>query len=238
MKKFYLMVLEDDPVTSIALAKTLHLAMPDELVLTARTVAEARLLLEEYDVDFFVLDVNLPDGSGIDFIADISNKNPSASVVIMTAQPLPEYRDQAEAYGVLRFMEKPVHYMTVAALARDCRAALTAQMRGNTEFFAASLTRLTVLDIIQLKCLNNATQIIDFTSAKGGRGRVHFQNGEIIHASTASAKGEAAISEIIGWRSGRAQEVPDAPPVERSIFTAWQSLLLNAAQSADENRAS
>ena len=93
------MVLEDDPVTSVALAKALHLAMPDELVLTARTVAEARLLLEEYEIDFFVLDVNLPDGSGIDFIAEIGARNPSASVVIMTAQPLPEYRDQAEAYG-------------------------------------------------------------------------------------------------------------------------------------------
>lgn len=238
MKKFYVMILEDDPVTSVALAKALHLAMPDELVLTARTVAEARLLLEEYEIDFFVLDINLPDGSGIDFIAEIGARNPSASVVIMTAQPLPEYRDQAEAYGALRFMEKPVHYLSVAALARDCRAALAAQTRGNTGFFAAALTRLTVFDIIQLKCLNNATQVIDFTSAQGGRGRVYFQNGEIIHASTARSKGEAAVSEIIGWRSGRAQEVASAPPVERTIFTSWQNLLLNAAQSADENRAS
>jgi DNA-binding NarL/FixJ family response regulator len=238
MKKFYSMILEDDPVTSIALAKALHLAMQDELVLTARTVAEARLLLEEYEIDFFVLDVNLPDGSGIDFLMEISAKNPSAAVIIMTAQPLPEYRDQAEAYGALRFMEKPVHYMTVAALARDCRAALATQTRGNTGFFAAALTRLTVLDIVQLKCLNNATQVIDFTSSQGGRGRVHFQNGEIIHATTAKSKGEAAISEIIGWRGGRAQEVVSAQPVERTIFKGWQSLLLNAAQSADENRAS
>ena len=236
MKKFYVMVLEDDPVTSIALAKTLHLAMPDELVLTARSIAEARLLLEEYTFDFFVLDVNLPDGSGIDFLMDISAKNPSASVVIMTAQPLPENRDQAEAYGVLRFMEKPVHYLSVAALARDCRAALAAQASGNTGFFAASLTRLTVLDIIQLKCLNNANQVIDFTSSQGGRGRVYFQNGEIIHATTARSKGEAAVNEIISWRGGRAQEVASASPVERTIFTSWQSLLLNAAQSADENR--
>jgi len=238
MKKFYVLVLEDDPVTSIALTKTLHQAMPDEFILTARSIAEARLLLEEYAIDFFVLDVNLPDGSGIDFLMDITAKNPSASVVIMTAQPLPEIRDQAEAYGALRFMEKPVHYLTVAGLARDCRATLAAQAHGNTGFFAASLTRLTVLDIVQLKCLNNATQVIDFTSGSGGRGRVYFQNGEIIHASTAKSKGEAAVSEIIGWRGGRAQEVASASPAERTIFTSWQSLLLNAAQTADENRAS
>jgi NADH dehydrogenase len=70
------------------------------------------------------------------------------------------------------------------------------------------------------------------------KGQVALANGEIIHASTNRAKGEAAISEIIGWRGGRAQEAADAPPVERTIFVSWQSLLLNAAQSADENRAS
>ena len=238
MKRFCVMLLEDDLVTAVALAKTLHVAMPDDLILTARSLAEARMLLEEYEIDFFVLDVNLPDGSGIDFIADISAKNPAASVVVMTAQPLPEYRDQAEAYAVVRFMEKPVHYLSIAGLARDCRAALAAQASGNTGFFAASLTRLTVLDIIQLKCLNNATQVIDFTSAQGGRGRIYFQNGEIIHATTAKSKGEAAVSEIIGWRGGRAQEGSGAPPAERTIFTTWQSLLLNAAQTADENRPS
>src|SRR5262249_3880134 len=101
-----------------------------------------------------------------------------------------------------------------------------------------SLSHLTVLDIIQLKCLNHATQVLGFSSSKHGRGRIYFSNGEIIHAETASAKGEAALNQIISWRGGRADEVHDAPLAERTIFTGGQSLLLHAAQTVDEQKAS
>lgn len=236
MKKFCTLILEDEAVTSVLLSKALHLELPDDLVLTARSIAEGRLLLEEYPIDFFCLDVNLPDGSGIDFIYDVMVKNPDASVIVMTAEPLPEYRAQATAYEVLRFMEKPIDFKAVATLVRECRDARAAQARGNTGFFSASLSRLTVLDIVQLKCLNHATQVIDLIAPQVGQGRIHFQNGEIIHAETAAATGEAAVAEIVGWRGGRVREVTGAPPVERSIFANWQSLLLSAAQAADENR--
>ena len=46
MKRFCVMLLEDDLVTAVALAKTLNVAMPDELILTARSMAEARMLLK------------------------------------------------------------------------------------------------------------------------------------------------------------------------------------------------
>ena len=78
--------------------------------------------------------------------------------------------------------------------------------------------------------------MVDFSTSHYGRGRVHFQNGEIIHAETATARGEMALTEIIGWRGGRAEEVLDAPTPERSIFTGWQTVLLNAAQAADERQ--
>jgi response regulator RpfG family c-di-GMP phosphodiesterase len=230
------MILEDDLVTSIILSKMLRSELPDVLTLTAYSIAEARLLLQEYFINCFILDVNLPDGSGIDFIFDIMSKNPSATVMIMTATPLPEYHDQAKAYDVVKFMAKPLNNRVVLSLVRDCRDANAVKAKGDTNFFAASLSRLTVLDIIQLKCLSRTTQVVDFATTHHGRGRVYFQNGEIIHAETATAKGELALSEIIGWRGGRAEEVLDAPVAERSIFTGWQTVLLNAAQAADEKQ--
>lgn len=225
-------------MTSISLSKQVRHDLPDVLTLTAYSLAEARLLLQEYFINCFILDVNLPDGSGIDFIFDIMSKNPSASVMIVTGTPLPEYHDQAKAYDVLRFMTKPVNSRVILSLIRDCRDAYAVKAKGDTNFFAASLSRLTVLDIIQLKCLNRTTQVVDFSTFHHGRGRVCFQNGEIIHAETPTARGELALSEIIGWRGGRAEEVPDAPPIERTIFTGWQTVLLNAAQAADEKKAS
>jgi DNA-binding response OmpR family regulator len=230
------LILADDLVTSITLSKMLRSELPDVLTLTAYSIAEARLLLQEYFINCFILDVNLPDGSGIDFIFDIMSKNPSATVMIITATPLPEYHDQAKAYDVVKFMTKPLNNKVVLSLVRDCRDANAVKTKGDTNFFAASLSRLTVLDIIQLKCLSRTTQVVDFSTSHYGRGRVHFQNGEIIHAETATARGELALAEIIGWRGGRAEEVLDAPIPERSIFTGWQTVLLNAAQAADERQ--
>ena len=75
----------------LALAITLAVTLAQPLLLegeagvgkteVARSLAEARLILQEDKVDFFILDINLPDGSGIDFILDVSMHNPEARVV-------------------------------------------------------------------------------------------------------------------------------------------------------------
>ena len=260
------MVVEDDLVTSVALCKVIRKGVPDATVLSARTLGEARLMLGEYTVNFFLLDINLPDGSGIDFILDVTKAYPEATIVLMTSTPLPEYRDQAEAFGVMNFMAKPVDNQKLVALIKESRGAAPAgkeeskklfgaslnrlkrlvgfsevtpppPREGDTTFFRASLSRLTVLDIIQLKCLNSMTQGIAFRSSKHGVGRVFFQNGDIIHAETERATGITALSEIIGWKGGRAEEIPEGVPPEHTISGRWQNTLLVAAHAADDKGA-
>jgi ActR/RegA family two-component response regulator len=233
LKKFSVLVVEDDLVTSITLCKALHVGIPDAVVLSSHSLAEARLTIQEYTIQFFILDVNLPDGSGIDFILDATMNNPEAKIILMTATPLPEYRDQAAAFGVLHFMEKPLNYDNVLSVIRESRAAPSVS-EEDTSLFSVALSRLTVLDILQLKCLNNTTHVVNFRSRKHGSGRVHFQNGDIVHAETANAKGIEALSEIIGWKGGYAEEVTGDPLVERTITGGWQGVLLMAAQAADE----
>jgi DNA-binding NarL/FixJ family response regulator len=228
------MIVEDDMVTLVTLSKAIRVGIPEALVLTAHSLAEARLMLKEYTVNFFILDVNLPDGSGIDFIFDVTTSNPEANIVLMTSTPLPEYRDQAEAFGVMHFLAKPLDHKSLLTVIRESRKLPPATPEEEKSLFRASLSRLTVLDIIQLKCLNHSTQTLVFKSKKHGSGRVYFRNGDIVHAETGHSKGMAALSEIIGWKSGRAEESSKCPPVERTIRESWQSALLIAAQAADE----
>jgi DNA-binding response OmpR family regulator len=232
LKQFCILVVEDDPVTSITVGKALRLGMPDALVLNAHSLNEDRLTLKEYNVSFFVLDIHLPDGSGIDFIFDVTVKSPEATIVLMTNMPLPEYRAQAEAFGVMHFLEKPVNNRTLVSLVKESRSGQG--VSSDTSLFNASLSRLTALDIIQLKCLNSATQTVVFKSKQHGSGQVCFRNGEITHASTRRTQGIAALSEIIGWRSGYAAEVSDKSASKRTITGSWQSVLLLAAHSTDE----
>src|SRR5438093_3520437 len=114
MKHFRILVLEDVFVTSLAIGRALEFELPDCVVMRAQSLYEARVFLKTYDFDFFILDIQLPDGCGIDFLSDIAQRAPGGPVIILTATRLPKYRERAAAFGVLDFMEKPVDMASLA----------------------------------------------------------------------------------------------------------------------------
>jgi DNA-binding response OmpR family regulator len=233
--QFRTLVLEDDRTSQALVTQAIIRAVPEGLVLTASTLAEARQLLATYQFQFGVLDIHLPDGSGIDFLHDMQMKSPHAAVVIFTAAPLPEYRAQAEAFGVLHFMEKPVDPPVLGRLVRNYWQKASGKGDVGTGF-SASLSRLTTLDIIQLKCLGRSTVALDFVGRQGQQGRIYFKQGEIFHAETGEGQGIDAFNEIVSWRGGQVMEVTHAPATARTIQGDWQNLLMHAVQWADENR--
>ncbi len=233
--QFHTLVLEDDRTSQALVTQAILRAVPEGLVLTASTLSEARQLLDAYPFDFCVLDIHLPDGSGIDFLHDLQLKSPNAAVVVFTAVPLPEYRDQAEAFGVLHFMEKPVDPPVLGRLVRNYWQKATGKGDVGTGF-SASLSRLSTLDIIQLKCLGRCTVVLDFVGRQGQQGRIYFKQGEIIHAETGARQGVEAFNEIVSWRGGQVMEVADAAAPARMVHGDWQNLLMHAVQWADENR--
>ena len=97
-------------------------------------------------------------------------------------------------------------------------------------------TRLSTLDIIQLKCLGRKSVSLDFIGHHGKHGRIFFKDGEIHHAETDSQKGVDAFNEIVGWRGGQVVEIPDPLPPSRTVEGHWQGLLMNAVQWVDEHK--
>jgi FixJ family two-component response regulator len=234
--QFRILVLEDDLISQVSASQVIQRAAPESILLMARSLAEGRRLLQKYEFHLCVLDIQLPDGSGIDFLYDIQQRSPQACVAILTGVPLPHYRDQAEAFGVLHFMEKPADAKVLGDLVREqwekCRAAQAKAATG----FSAALTQLTTLDIIQLKCLGRKSVSLDFIGHHGKQGRIYFKDGEILHAETDSKKGVDAFNEIVGWRGGQVVEVQDATSPSRTLEGHWQGLLMNAVQWVDEHK--
>lgn len=234
---FRTMVLEDDRTSLALVTQAVLRAVPETLIFTARSLAEGRQLLGEYQFEFCVLDIQLPDGIGIDFLYDIQSKCSKAAVVIFTAQALPEYRDQAQAFGVLHFMEKTTHLRVLGGFVRDHWERLCGEQANETGTgFSASLSRLSTLDIIQIKCLGRSTVSLDFIGRQGRHGRIYFERGEIIHAETDTQQGEEAFNEIISWRDGQVTELADSKKPEQTIRGPWQTLLMHAVHWADEHR--
>ena len=67
-------------------------------LLWAQTVAESRELIKQGNLDLVLLDIGLPDGSGLDLIEDIEQLEPQPQVVIFSALDVSdEYADRVDA---------------------------------------------------------------------------------------------------------------------------------------------
>lgn len=74
----------------------------------ARSLDEALDKIREYRPDAVVLDAHLPDGSGLDAIADIKNQCPSARVFVFSNQA--ECRSRALEAGADAFYDKSMEF--------------------------------------------------------------------------------------------------------------------------------
>lgn len=79
-----LMVVEDHGVFRDALALILGRQVGLEVIAQAGTLAEARVALGE-GIDAALVDLVLPDGNGADLIPELRERNPSASVLVLSA---------------------------------------------------------------------------------------------------------------------------------------------------------
>lgn len=78
-----LLIIEDDT----ALGRGIRLALQGPESALVRTLAEARAALAEEDFDLLILDVNLPDGNGLDFLLQLRQTS-AVPVIVLTANDL------------------------------------------------------------------------------------------------------------------------------------------------------
>jgi DNA-binding response OmpR family regulator len=229
-----ILLLEDCPVTALLVERAVLSELPACRLIWARSVAEAALRSDGVSVSLFLIDVHLPDGSGLEFLERAAVDHPSSCAIVITATPLPEHRVMSAALGALNFLEKPLKIPLLLGQIR-CALGSHSASAGDRDF-RATLENVTPMDILQLKCLSAASTVIEFKT-NSQEGRVRFQKGEIVDARTGSLSGVEAVREIIGWPHGRVTEHVEIGEFERTIHCSWQALLMEVAQGIDEQRA-
>jgi DNA-binding NarL/FixJ family response regulator len=78
------LVVEDLPTARDWLADIVVLAFPGVDVTTADSITHARKACEAVTFDLVLVDLHLPDGSGVDLIREISERSPSTDCVVAT----------------------------------------------------------------------------------------------------------------------------------------------------------
>lgn len=101
------LLVEDD--RHIALALRIRLSAAGYSVVLGANVAQAIAHVEKQVPDVAILDINLPDGNGIDLMQYFAAMASTASIttIIMTASRKPGLREHALAMGASAFLDKP-----------------------------------------------------------------------------------------------------------------------------------
>jgi DNA-binding NarL/FixJ family response regulator len=86
-KQIRVMLVEDHPDFRDLMEVLLGSQSDIKLVAQAGSLAEARNHAVRFDFDVAVLDLGLPDGDGVDLIADLRRANPDVGVLILSASP-------------------------------------------------------------------------------------------------------------------------------------------------------
>jgi DNA-binding NarL/FixJ family response regulator len=122
-KVYRLLVVDDHEVVRQGLVALLDRRDEFQVVAEAGTVAEAIEMARRFQPEIVVMDVRLPDGSGIEACREIRAELPDTRVVILTSYPDEEAVLSAIVAGASGYLLKQVR-------ARDLVAALEAVGRG------------------------------------------------------------------------------------------------------------
>jgi DNA-binding NarL/FixJ family response regulator len=124
-KKLRLLVVDDHEVVRQGLAALLNRREAFQVVAEAGTVEEAMSAVERFAPDLVIMDIRLPDGSGIEACRDIRAEHPDVRVVMLTSYPDEEAVLSAIVAGASGYLLKQVR-------ARDLVNALDAVGRGES----------------------------------------------------------------------------------------------------------
>ena len=105
MKKTVILIIDDDPTLRKTLVDILQLKGYDTL--TAGDGAEGLSLLLKNGADLALIDLELPDISGLDLLSRIRTNHPTTAVIILTGNASLESAIEATSRGAYSYLTKP-----------------------------------------------------------------------------------------------------------------------------------
>jgi len=197
---------------------------------TADNGARALALLESEPFSLLLVDLRMPQMDGFQVLAIVRRKFPALRVVVITAAEDEQFRARAYAMGVDLYVEKPKTGKEIINFV-DCIESL---LEKETQGGFRGVQSKTLVDIIQLECLTQSSVILRITSASGD-GRIWILKGDIIDSATGDTLGKEAFLEMLSWKAGNFEILPNDMPRPRTIFSSYESLLMETAQTLDES---
>ena len=115
-QKVTVFIADDSDIVRENLVTMLDELTEVEIVGQAETVAEAINAVGKLQPDVVILDIRMPDGSGIDVLQTIKQDKPAPVVIVLTNYPYSAYRQKCLQAGADFFLDKSTEFDQIPEL--------------------------------------------------------------------------------------------------------------------------
>ncbi|MEP4148306.1 MAG: sigma-54 dependent transcriptional regulator [Halioglobus sp.] len=211
------LMVEDSP--SLTEVYKAYLSGTDYEVVCVDTLGQAHATLGAYQPDIILLDIELPDGSGMDFLAEAQAQESPPKVVIMTAHGTSDMAVDAIRLGAFDFLTKPFDSARLRVTLDNAASQLRLGQKVNElaslerdrygDFIGKSLAMQSVYKTIDSLAASDATGFIVGESGTGkelAAEAIHRKsprrNKEFIAINCGAIPAELMESELFGHVKG------------------------------------
>lgn len=213
-----ILIVEDD----LSLAEGIALALKnDDLALTkARDLCVARQEIERTAFDLIILDLNLPDGNGLDFLRELRGVSP-VPVVILTANDLETDVVTGLELGADDYITKPFSLMIL-------RARVQARLRSGgsapadpiqIDRFRFSFSKMEFTKSgVAIELSKTEQKLLHMLVANRGRTLTRAQLVDAVWTEGAEYVDENALSVTVKRLRDKLEDTPSSPQYIKTVY--------------------
>jgi DNA-binding NarL/FixJ family response regulator len=108
-----ILIVEDTSAITDRIIEMLKEAHQELQFCTASCYREGVSMLKQHDVDIALLDINLPDKSGIELLKYITPNFPHVAVIMISNSSSETYRNYCKNEGAFHFIDKSTEFETI-----------------------------------------------------------------------------------------------------------------------------
>ena len=211
-----ILLIEDNEATRFGFVR--YFSKEGYAVAEASDLAKARELLDGENFDAIILDINLPDGSGIDFIEAVRTADKNIPIIVITGSGNIQIAVEAMQSGADNFLTKPIDNTALSVFLRKnleigaMKRHISAQKRLKTSegiYFGDSPAMQQALDLARVAATSDSPVLItgETGTGKGMLSKWIHRNSqraknEFVEINCSGLRGELLAREIFGNARG------------------------------------